>query len=175
MKLHRRNVLISIFMIMVIGVTPVVVLAQAQEEESYPDVSAQRESRTVSIPEHLEVAIDWAIQLNAPYQVQRFAVSSPDSTTLKVSIADTDPGGDRWKATVQIWDERPSTRTTTCSGVSGAYSTPVTMSNNGKLPLRARVEVRYSKGNNAFPAGAVLRMEGNGSMITATNLGVSDF
>ena len=150
------------------------VLAQAQEPE--PFLNVQGETRTATAPEGAEaVFIGWAVNLDAPYQVQRFSVYSTESSTLKVSIAGQGTNGDRWKATAQVWDDIPSTKTTTSNGVAGVYSAPVTMNIHGKIPLRARVEVRYFKGNNVFPAAAVVKMECDGSSMTATNLGISSF
>lgn len=164
------------YTLLVIAIALAVLLssaAQAQEQEIFPGVRG--ETRTATSSGGREVFITWAVTLDAPYEVQRFSVRSDASTTLKVSIADQETNGDRWKATVQIWDDAPSTKTATCSGVAGVYSAPVTVTNHGKTPLRARVEVRYYKGNNAFPAAASVKMECDGSSMSVTNLGISDF
>jgi len=174
MKSHGLCMLLALIIIMTI---PMVVLAQTQERESVPNVAIKGESRTVTAGvEAPFVTVNWLVELDYPHEVQRFRVFSSDSTTLTASIANNGAtDGDRWKATVQIWDDKPSIKTATCSGDAGVYSKPVTMNNHGKTPLQARVEVRYYKGNNTFPASAMVKFEGDGSTITVTNLGISDF
>jgi hypothetical protein len=173
MKPVRDSIL---FIILILIASPMAILAQTQDNDSSLIVPTNVETMTATAEPYLGAAtVNWAFQLSAPYQVQRFDVYSATGTTLKVSIADVDTDGDHWKATVQIWDSRPSTKTTTCSGVAGVYSNPITMNNRNKLPLRARVEVRYHMGNNTWPARGVLNIETNGDSLTVTNLGVSDF
>jgi hypothetical protein len=75
--------------------------------------------------------------LDYPNQVYRLRIYAADSTTLKISVADTGLPGDRWNVTAFIHDKTPAKKTTTCNGVVDKYSPVIVMNSGGVTPLQA--------------------------------------
>ncbi len=175
MRLYSRCVL---FVLIAVIAIPLVALAQKDNP-----------GQTYTLPYQGEVAsgalesgpmADWSswtwFEMDLPHEVFRFLVYSADATKLKLSVMDADAPGDRWRATVKIWDKSPQTRTVTGNGSSTTLSSPVTVNNYGKTPLRAYIEVRYHYGNNVFPCSGWFKVETDGiAGHTVTSLGKSDF
>jgi len=90
--------------------------------------------------------VQLAFQLSAPYQYKDFDVYSPTGPTLQCTYCRR---GIRMeiagKQQSQIWDSR-FYKNNYVSVSRGVYSNPDHHENRNKLPLRARVEVRYYTG-----------------------------
>lgn len=127
-------------------------------------LNAMEELEKTDIPLKSEWNI-YAFYLDFPNQVQRYRIECSDSTTLTIRVADVGISGDKWKAKAYIYDKYATSKTATASGVKDVFSPATIMSNSGKVPLRAFVEVRYSSGTNLFPASGLIYFETNGTCI----------
>jgi len=119
--------------------------------------------------------VSFTCVLNAPYEVQRYAIACDSAKYVDVTVADCCISGDIWKATVKSWDQKPNTSSTISPDLANEKSNPARVYNYGGTEnapdkLTALLECSYNHGVNVFPAGALFKIKSDG-YCTVKNLG----